>query len=253
MIPFLADLHTHTLATQHAFSTLFENLIVAQEKGLRIIAMTDHGPSFPDAPHRFHYQNEVTAIPHFSRGVVVLKGMETNFLPDGTTDCPQELFAKLDLVIGNCHRHVTPTDLGADKNTEIITSVIKKGLVDIVSHPADPTFPKDLEEIVKCAVDNNVALEINSSSGKNSRKGSYPHCVELAKLAKKHGALISIGSDAHYCEDIGNFEQSISILNEAGIALDDPHIINNNEEVILKLLVSHGHKNLDDVMAQLWL
>lgn len=248
MAHFCADLHTHTLANQHAFSTIFENLIIAKEKGLQIIAMTDHGPNFPDSPHRFHYQNEVTAIPHFTRGLVLLKGMEANFLEDGTTDCPPALFPKLDLVIGNCHRHVTPVGLGEEANKRIITSVIEKGLVDIISHPADPTFPKDYEAIVKCAVEHNVALEINSSSGKNSRHGSFPCCVELAKVAKKHGAWLSIGSDAHYCEDVGNFKQSLEILKEAGISPDDPHIINNSPLAILKLLLSHKHQNLQEVV-----
>ena len=62
------------------------------------------------------------------------------------------------------------------------------------------------------------------------------------------GFWLSIGSDAHYCEDVGNFKQSLEILKEAGISPDDPHIINNSPLAILKLLLSHKHQNLQEVV-----
>ena len=38
----LADLHTHTLFSKHAYSTVKENLEAARNKGLSYIAITDH-------------------------------------------------------------------------------------------------------------------------------------------------------------------------------------------------------------------
>jgi len=43
----LADLHTHTVASGHAFSTITELATAAAGKGLELIAFTDHGPSVP--------------------------------------------------------------------------------------------------------------------------------------------------------------------------------------------------------------
>ena len=47
----IADTHTHTIASTHAYSTLLENVGYAKKAGLRAIAITDHGPAMPDAPH----------------------------------------------------------------------------------------------------------------------------------------------------------------------------------------------------------
>ena len=51
----LTDLHTHTLASTHAYSTLKENIDMAKQMGLEAIAVTDHGISMEDAPHLWHF------------------------------------------------------------------------------------------------------------------------------------------------------------------------------------------------------
>ena len=39
----IADTHTHTLASNHAYSTVMENIVAAREQGLLYMAMTEHG------------------------------------------------------------------------------------------------------------------------------------------------------------------------------------------------------------------
>ena len=38
----IADTHTHTLMSTHAYSTIIENIAEAKKKGLKFIAITDH-------------------------------------------------------------------------------------------------------------------------------------------------------------------------------------------------------------------
>ena len=45
----IADTHTHTLACDHAYSTISENAAAAAGKGLRFLAMTEHTPQMPPA------------------------------------------------------------------------------------------------------------------------------------------------------------------------------------------------------------
>ena len=42
-----ADLHTHTIASGHAYSTINEIAAEAARRQLRLIGMTDHGPALP--------------------------------------------------------------------------------------------------------------------------------------------------------------------------------------------------------------
>ena len=54
---FLTDLHIHTVASGHAYSTIEEIARAAGEKGLEIIAITDHTAGMPGGAHDFHFQN----------------------------------------------------------------------------------------------------------------------------------------------------------------------------------------------------
>ena len=45
------DLHTHTSFSPHAYSTLWENITFAKERGMEAIAMTNHGMSTEDFFH----------------------------------------------------------------------------------------------------------------------------------------------------------------------------------------------------------
>ena len=46
---FLFDLHTHTIASGHAYSTLKENMEEAVEKGLLAYGFSDHSEAVPGA------------------------------------------------------------------------------------------------------------------------------------------------------------------------------------------------------------
>lgn len=51
------DLHMHTVASTHAYSTLSDYIAQAKQKGIKLFAITDHGPDMEDAPHHWHFIN----------------------------------------------------------------------------------------------------------------------------------------------------------------------------------------------------
>ena len=51
------DLHTHSLAAGHAYSTLLENIDAALAVGIRYLGMSEHGPASPGGPHEFFFSN----------------------------------------------------------------------------------------------------------------------------------------------------------------------------------------------------
>lgn len=51
------DLHMHTVASTHAYSTLSDYIAEARRKGIKLFAITDHGPDMADAPHHWHFIN----------------------------------------------------------------------------------------------------------------------------------------------------------------------------------------------------
>ena len=73
----IADTHTHTLASTHAYSTVLENAKFASEAGLAYLGITDHAPSMTDAPHWWHFEN-LRVLPDELYGVKLLKGIEAD-------------------------------------------------------------------------------------------------------------------------------------------------------------------------------
>lgn len=239
---FNIDLHSHTIASSHAYSTIGEYVAFAKSKGIVMFANTDHGPAVPDGAHRWHFGN-LKVVPHIFDNVAVLRGIEANILESGQIDMDVPILNQLDIVLAGLHPNLTPTD--SDTHTKLLIKVIKSGLVDVISHPGDIRYPYDEQAFLECAKENNVAIEINSSSDVNSRFNSKERCIRIGRMAAKIGNIISIGSDAHICHYLGNFENAIDTLEKAGIKEDQ--IINRSAKSVLDFLSSRGHSNLQDI------
>ena len=75
----LIDLHTHTLASGHAYNTLMEMIRAAADKGLALYGCADHAPSMPGTLGSFYFQN-FKVIPRNLYGIQILMGAELNIL-----------------------------------------------------------------------------------------------------------------------------------------------------------------------------
>ena len=53
---FEVDTHCHTIASGHAYSIIVENAQEAAKKGLKMIAITDHGPALAEGPPVLFWQ-----------------------------------------------------------------------------------------------------------------------------------------------------------------------------------------------------
>lgn len=229
----VADMHCHTVASGHAYSTIQEIAREASNKGLEMVAITDHGPSMPGGPHLYHFGN-LRAIPEEIYGVRILKGVEANIIDyDGNLDLPERYLRELDVVLAGFHTYCYPNGT-VEHNTMAMINAMKNPYVDIIVHPGNPEFPIDIVRVVEAAKDNNVFIEINNSSFTISRRGSEENCLIIAKKAAQIKAYIVIGSDAHISFDVGNFNKAIDIVNKAGIT--EGQILNTSKEKITKFL-----------------
>lgn len=66
------DLHMHTVASTHAYSTLHDYIAEAKLKNIKLFAITDHGPDMADAPHYWHFMN-MRVWPRLVDGVGILR------------------------------------------------------------------------------------------------------------------------------------------------------------------------------------
>lgn len=221
-----ADLHTHTLASTHAYSTIMENCMAAAEKGIKIIAMTDHAPLEPDAPHIWHIEN-LGVLPDNIKGVRVLKGVEANICNlSGELDIRERLLSKLEWVVASFHSPVFWIE--SEKELyEAYKKVCQNTHVDLVGHITTSDVDYDAEAFVKLFKEYDKLVELNEASlvsGRTKRN----KMIDLIKACKKYETPVAVDSDAHFCYRIGDVANIEKLLKE----LDFPSelIVNRDAE-----------------------
>ncbi len=230
----IADLHTHTIASGHGYSTVNELAREAAAKGLLALAITDHGPALPGGPHLYHF-GAMRFIPRILFGVRILTGTEANIIDEaGTVDLPGSYLQKLDFVMAGLHEGCGFDGQGVDRNTESVVKAMTNPCIRAISHPGNPIFPLHQEAVVKAAAETGTALEINNASFSISRKGSRPNCESLAELIARYGASVVIGSDAHIAQGVGEFEEAVKVLEQAGVS--ETQVVNASMERLLHFL-----------------
>ncbi|WP_158966364.1 phosphatase [Paraglaciecola sp. L3A3] len=233
----LVDTHAHSIASTHAYSTVNEYFIEAKEKGLQIFSLTEHGPEMPDSPHPWHFGNR-KILPRQKNGVVMLKGIEGNILPNkGGLDISEHMYAYLDFVIASFHEPVfKPCDIKT--HTKAVLNTIRSGKCQILGHPGNPNYPLDYAEVIRAAKDNNVLMEINNSSFTHSREGSAPFCRGILELVDKLDWKVCFASDAHVAYDVGNCSESVKLAEEIGFPVE--RIVNRDAFSFLAFLAEHN-------------
>ncbi|AJA48075.1 putative phosphatase NT01CX [Clostridium pasteurianum DSM 525 = ATCC 6013] len=232
------DIHTHTVASGHAYTTLLENAKYASEIGLKILGTTDHAPSMPDAPHEWYFGN-FKALPREIYGVTMLYGCEANIVDyDGNIDLPLQRQEQIDIMIASIHDPVMKPVDDPDLNTKAFLNAMNNPNVHIIGHSGNPAFPIHAEELVKKAKEKNVLIEINNSSFIRSRIGSEKTCSKIARLCKENNVKIILNSDAHSCFSIGNFDAALKILKD--IDMPEELIINRSPSELLSFLKKKG-------------
>lgn len=208
----IADLHTHTIASTHAYSTLHEMVCGARARGLLAIGITDHGPDMKDAPHPWHFSN-MDIIPRKIEGVTVVRGIEFNIRPGGSLDAIDERHLKpMEFSLASFHNDCFPPSTW-EKHTEALEAVLYDKRVDVFGHPGNPVYDFDKEYIISRCNEYHKIIEINANSF-HIRKGSHKNCVEIARLCKKYEVPIVVNSDAHTAYMVGVFTDALNMLAE---------------------------------------
>lgn len=230
----IADLHTHTIASGHAYGTIREMAQAASEKGLLMLGISEHAPGIPGTADPFYYKN-LTAIPRELFGVKMMFGSEINVLNDGTLSLKQEDIDLLDYAIVGIHRQCYENQ-GIECNTDNLILCMKNKKISFVSHPDDDHTPLNYDRLVKAAKENHVALELNNSS--LIKTDQRLNCVDNYKImlnyCTKYQVPIIVNSDAHDPSDVGRFDLALKLIKAQGF--DEKLVLNTDIEKVLKFL-----------------
>ena len=232
---YVVDIHTHSVISQHAYSTIDENARAAKQKGLKLIAMTDHAPGMKNTAPRAFFTN-YHVLPNFLHDVEILHGAELNIMDyDGTIDLQEDILKTLDIAIASLHPPCI--SFGTEKeNTQACIRAMENPFVDILGHPGDPRYPIDVKKIVQTSKETRCLLEINNASLVPSgfRKGSDVIIEQILNYAMEYEVPVVLGSDAHFYMQIGDFTYCNSLLEKVGFP--DELVVNTSVEKLKKAL-----------------
>src|SRR5215208_3494586 len=108
--------------------------LAARERGREYLAITDHSAShgFGDnvTPDQLWARiEEIRALNERLEGIELLIGTESNILPDGSPDYPDDLLAALDWVIASVH---TSFAMGRKEMTDRMVAAVEHPHVDAI-------------------------------------------------------------------------------------------------------------------------
>ena len=245
MYPIIADLHTHTLCTTHAFHTIDVMSAAAAKLGYKALAVTDHAPAMPDAPHIWHFQNQ-NAVDRKMNGVTLLFGAEANVMDVfGGLDLPQNLLKHQDWVVASIHSPCMPGLLTEREATNLWLAVAENPYVDGIGHSEQQNYFYDYDLVTKAFARNHKVVELNGNSF-HVRRDGIPNMRKLVRACYKNGCYVSLDSDAHSTRQLReNMAPLRTLLEEVDYPAD--HVVNSSAETLVSILKLHRRASAEEI------
>lgn len=231
------DLHTHTTFS-HGKGSIEDNVLVALEKGLKTIGISDHGPGHVSYGIKRSavpvMRDEIARLRKKYPQIEILLGIEANIMnPSGRLDVMAQEYEQYDYILAGYHYGIfgeKPLRAGllhsvnfirehsgihakfAKRwNTEMTIKALYENPIKVLTHPGDKG-EFDIAEIAKACAECGTWMEIS-----NWHKDLT---VESIRIAAKEDVQFILSSDAHVPQRVGGYEGGLQRAMEAGLDLD---------------------------------
>ncbi|WP_322153045.1 phosphatase [Paratractidigestivibacter sp.] len=237
MLKIACDVHTHTLFSRHAYSTVEEDVQSAADAGLELLGITDHFSCMlfeEQTLKNFQYYINMGVWPREWHGVRLLHGCEADIVDvEGHLfghDIPvthniteerrreatlkSKVFDACDYVIASIHRKDFCDAATRAQNTQMYINVLEDPKVLILGHVGRSGVDFELDPVLEAARNMGKLIEINESSIAEPLKAkkSLARCEKVARRCAELGCSVSFGSDAHIAPAIGRADHTRELL-----------------------------------------
>lgn len=237
---FYGDYHTHSRHSDGRQSVR-DIAAAARKKGIREVAVTDHGPHAAVIGVRnedtyLQIKEEIEAVnADQDAELTVFIGAEANIKSlQGELDISGKIIAQLDLLIAGLHPYTRPSEVkdglgiwvqnslrhlgkgqrekARNNNTKAtVEALYRYPEIDILSHPG-LFFAVDMEETAQACIKNEVLFEINCGH-------EHPDLSDIM-IVNKLGVDFIINSDAHFPDTVAQLDYGDRIVSQLNIQPD---------------------------------
>jgi DNA polymerase (family X) len=212
-------LHAHTNASD-GVNTLAQMAEAARERGYSYFGVADHSKSA-------HYAGGLTLAQideqhqaidelnlRYGDSFLIFKGIESDILPDGALDYPDEILSRFDFVVASVHGQFRKD---RDAQTDRILRAVENPYTTILGHMTGrqllrrPGYDIDVERILKACADYDVAVEINANPWRLDLDWRWH------QRALKLGCAFSINPDAHSTAEIDLTKWGVAMARKGGV------------------------------------
>lgn len=234
----MIDYHVHSDCSGDCQAPMLEVCRAAIERGIEIIAFTDHidyepmDVCFGTFDHELYRSRIAEAREVFEGALDIRCGVEIDFVTKHRSKIEDFLDGKeFDFILGSAHYVdgiiLEDHDLYFPGKTahdaympyfENVLATVETGWFDALAHldlckrygvryygPFDWSPHREaIERILRAVISRGMALEINTSGLRQSPHDTYPSRDILELYYSLGGRSVTIGSDAHKVEDVGS-------------------------------------------------
>ncbi len=204
-------LHNHTTYSDGVHS-LKEMALYAKNMGMEYLAICDHSQTAAYANgltiERVQAQHkEMDELNAQMAPFRIFKGIESDILPDGSLDYPDEVLEHFDLVVASVHAGLS---MDINKATERLLKAIMNPYTTILGHLTGRLllkregYPLDMVTIIDACAEYRVSIELNANPYRLDIDWRWiDYCMEK-------GVWISINPDAH--ETAGYHDMEFGVI-----------------------------------------
>jgi len=232
-------LHAHTNASD-GVNTLRQMAKATRKRGYSYFGVADHSKSAHYAGglsvEQITTQHELIDELNSQYGdeFQIFKGIESDILPDGSLDYPEDVLARFDFVVASVHGQFRK-DRAAQ--TDRILRAVANPYTTILGHMMGrqllrrPGYDVDIDAILTACAEHGVAVEINANPWRLDLDWRWhQRALEL-------GCIFSINPDAHSISEIDLTQWGLAMARKGGIPAE--RVLNSLQLSSFRAYVAH--------------
>jgi DNA polymerase (family 10) len=144
----------------------------------------------------------------------IFKGIESDILPDGNLDYPDEVLKSFDFIVSSVH---SVLNMDLKRATDRLITAIHNPYTTILGHPTGRLllrregYPIDHKSIIDACAEKQVVIEINANPWRLDLDWRW------VRYAMEQGVMLSINPDAHEMEGYADMQYGVWIGRKGGL------------------------------------